>query len=154
MKSIISKTMTLVALAATLLSFTNFGGEGFEIYLNNKVVIQKFGKSLDEVNNLRLNQSSANSQLTVKYHHCGQVGRNRIISIKDGQNKILKEWRFSDATSSVASPSTMNFNVKEILNLKKGNETTMKLYYASSELPKGRLLTNIVVENNSIARNK
>ena len=42
MKSIISKTMTLVAIGATLLSFSpKFGGEGFEISLNGKVVLQR-----------------------------------------------------------------------------------------------------------------
>jgi hypothetical protein len=154
MKSILSKTMMLVAMAATLLSFTNFGGEGFEIFLNNKVVIQQFGKTLNDVNSLRLNQNLSDGQLTVKYYHCGQVGKNRIITIKDGQNKLLKEWRFADATSSLASPVAMNCNVKDILNLGKGNESTFKLYYSSSELPKGRLLTNIVVENKSVASNR
>ena len=155
MKPIISKKLTLVAIAATLFSFTNFGGEGYEIFLNNKVVIQQFGKSIDAVNSLRLNQSTANGQLTVKYYHCGQVGRNRIITIKDAQDKVLKEWRFSDAAGSIVSPVAMNCNVKDIVNLKKGNEITLKLYYSSNQLPSGRLLTNIVVENNnSVASNK
>lgn len=151
MKSIISKTMTLVALAATLLSFTNFGGEGFEIFLNNKVVVQHFGNPTSAVKSLRLNQNSANDQLTVKYHHCGRVGKNRIITIKNGENKILKEWRFTDAATPVAA---MNCNVKDILNLNKGNESTFKLYYSSTELANSRLLANIVVENNAIARSK
>lgn len=151
MKSIISKTMMLVAMAATLLSFTNFGGEGFEIFLNNKVVIQRYGNSLNTVQQLKLNQYSANDQLTVKYHHCGQVGKNRIITIKDVQNKVLKEWHFADATSPVTS---MTCDVKDILHLTKGSEMAFKLYYSSNELPSGRLLTNIVVENNSVASSK
>jgi hypothetical protein len=151
MKSIISKSMMLVAMAATLLSFTNFGGEGFEIFLNNKVVIQQFGKTLNTVQRLKLNQYSANDQLTVKYHHCGQVGKNRTITIKNGQNKTLKEWHFADATSPVTA---MTCNVKDILDLTTGNETVLKLFYSSNELPNGRLLTNIVIENNSVANNK
>jgi hypothetical protein len=56
MKSIISKTLTLVAIAVTLLSFTvYFGGEGFEISLNGKVVLQQFGKEMDVVKTLELN---------------------------------------------------------------------------------------------------
>jgi len=135
MKSIISKTMMLVATAATLLSFTNKGGEGFEILLNNKVVIQQFGKNIDAVQRLKLAQHSASDQLTVKYYHCGQIGKNRIITIKDEQNKILKEWRFADATSSIAAPVSMSCYVKDILSLNKGKETVLKLYYTSSELP-------------------
>ena len=151
MKQIISKTMMLVAVAATLLSFTNFGGEGFEIYLNNKVVIQQFGEPGNAVKSLRLNQYSANDQLTIKYHHCGRVGKKRIITIKDSQNNWLKEWRFADAAMPAA---TMLCNVKDILDLNKGNGSVLKLYYTSSELPNGRLLANIVVENNNVARNK
>lgn len=154
MKSIISKTVTLVAIAATISSFTIFGGEGFEIYLNNKVVIRQFGKTLNEVNTLRLNQSSAKGQLTVKYYHCGQLGRNRIITIKDGQNNTLKEWRFDDGATSLASPVAMNCNVKDILNLNKGNESALKLYYSSNQLPNGRLLANIVVEDKNVTGNK
>ncbi|MCW3089063.1 MAG: hypothetical protein JWP81_132 [Ferruginibacter sp.] len=88
MKQMISKTIMLVAIAATLLSFTNFGGEGFEIYLNNKLVIQQFGSKMTEVQCLKLDHHSMNDQLTVKYHHCGHIGKNRTITIKDGQNKI------------------------------------------------------------------
>ena len=150
MKSIISKTMMLVAIAATALSFSSgFGGEGFEIYLNNKVVIQQFGKQIDVVNNLQLDQSLTNSQLTIKYHHCGRVGKNRVVSIKDNQNKVVKEWHFADAATTVAA---MNFNVKDILSLKKANNNTLKLYYSSTELPNGRLLTNIVFDKNSVTK--
>jgi hypothetical protein len=151
MKQIISKTMMLVAVAATLLSFTNFGGEGFEIYLNNKVVIQQFGKPTNAVKSLRLNQYSANDRLTIKYHHCGQVGKSRTITIKDSKNNLLKEWRFADAAAPAAA---MLCDVKDILDLNKGNESVLKLYYTSSELPNGRLLATIVVENNSVVRNK
>ena len=148
MKQIISRTMMLVAMAATLLSFTNFGGEGFEIYLNNRVVIQQFGKPTNAVKSLRLNQYSANDQLTIKYHHCGRVGKNRTITIKDNQNNLLKEWRFDDAVAP------MLCNVKDILNLNKESESVFKLYYTSSELPNGRLLATIVVENNNVVKSK
>jgi hypothetical protein len=143
MKSLISKSMMLLAICAALFSFTNKpGGEGFEIYVNNKVVIQKFGNEINTVQSLQLNQYSLNDQLTIKYHHCGKVGKNRIVTIKDGQNKVLKEFRYADAATPVAA---MALNVKDILNLKKGTSSTLKLYYASSELTKERLLTTLVI---------
>jgi len=148
MKQVISKTIMLVAMAATFLSFTNSGGEGFEIYLNNKVVIQQFGPKLDATQRLKLNPHSANDLLTIKYHHCGRVGKNRVITIKDLQNKTVKEWRFADAATPVAA---MNCNVKDILNLGTKKDTEFKLYYASSELPGGRLLTTLVIDNNVYA---
>jgi hypothetical protein len=144
MKSIISKTMALLAICATLFSFSSKpGGEGFEIYLNNKVVIQKFGNDINTVQSLQLNPVSSNDQLTIKYHHCGKVGRNRVVTIKDGQNKILKEFRYADAAAPVAA---MALKVKDILNLKKINSPLLKLYYSSTELTQERLLTTIVTK--------
>jgi len=155
MKSIISKTMTLVAIAAALLSFSpNFpkgagsGGEGFEISLNGKIIIQRYGNNLNDVGNLKLDQSSPNDKLTIKYHHCGRVGKNRIVTIKDGQNKLVKEWSFADTNEPLAP---MSCYVKDIVNLKKDN-SVLKLYYSSSELPKGRLLASIVAGNNSVVK--
>ena len=129
MKSIISKPMALVVICAILSSFSpKPGGEGFEIYLNNKVVLQQYGGDMNTVKSLQLTQSSAADQLTVKYHHCGKIGKNRIITIKDGQNKVLKEFRYTDAATPV---SAMAINVKDILSLKKGS-STLKLFYSSS----------------------
>jgi hypothetical protein len=140
MKSIIFKTMSFVAIAATLLSFSpKPGGEGFEISLNNKVLVQRFGSDINALNSLQLTPASVNEQLIIKYHHCGKVGKNRIVTIKDGQNKMLKEFRYADVSTPVAA---MSLPVKDILALKKTN-TTLKMYYASTELPNGRLLTTI-----------
>lgn len=146
MKSIISKAMVLVAIAATLLSFSsNFGGEGFEISLNGKLLLQQFGKDLNTVKTLQINPGSPNDQLTIRYHHCGRVGKNRVVTIKDAQDKLVKEWRFADAASAL---SDMSCPVKEIVGNKKGN-TVFKLYYSSTELPNGRQLASVVVGNNN-----
>ena len=148
MKSIISKAMSLVAIAATLLSFSpKPGGEGFEISLNNKVLIQRFGNEMNNVSSLQLNPTSSNDQLIIKYHHCGRVGKNRVITIRDGQNNLLKEFRYADVATPVAA---MSLPVKDILNLKKGNANTLKLYYSSTELPNGRLLTSIVLGRSAV----
>jgi hypothetical protein len=136
----ISKTMMLVALGTTLFSFSSKpGGEGFEIFLNNKVLIQRFGSEVNSVNNLQLNPAAVNDMLTIKYHHCGRVGKNRIVTIKDGGNNVLKVFRYADVAIPVAE---MTLPVKDILVLKKGNGS-LKLFYSSTELPNGRLLANI-----------
>lgn len=139
MRSIIKTA--LVAFCAILFSFSpNPGGEGFEIYLNNKIILQQYGGDMDKVKSLQLNAPSPEDKLTVKYHHCGRVGKNRVITIKDVQNNTLKEFRFADAATPV---SAMMIPVKDIIGLKKGNNSTLKLYYTSSELPKGRVLASI-----------
>ncbi len=143
MKSIISKPMALITICATLFSFSpKPGGEGFEIYLNNKAVIQQYGNEMNTVKSLNLNQSLSNDQLTIKYHHCGKVGKNRVVTIKDGQNKVLKEFRYADVATPVAA---MALNVKDIVSLGKSNKNSLKLSYSSSELPDGRTLATISV---------
>jgi hypothetical protein len=151
MKSIISKTITLVAIAATLLSFSSkfspaspVGGEGFEISLNGKIVLQQFGKDLDNVKTLQLSSASPNDKLTIRYHHCGKVGKNRIVTIKDEQNKLVKEWRFNDASTVLGN---MSCSVQDIISLKKGSNNVFKIYYSSSELPNGRQLASVIVAN-------
>src|SRR5258705_771514 len=150
MKTIISKTMSLVAITAAIVSFSpKPGGEGFEISLNNKVLIQRFGSDINAVNSLQLNPAASNDQLIIKYHHCGRVGKNRVITIRDGQNNLMKEFRYADVSTPVGA---MSLPVKDILNLKKGNANTLKLYYSSTELPNGRLLTSIVLKSNAVTQ--
>lgn len=142
MKSIISKSLVLAIISIAFFSFTNNpGGEGFEIYLNNKVVLQQFGSKMDDIKNLKVDAASVNDQLSIRYHHCGRTGKNRTVTIKDSQNKILKEWKFADIKDAYAS---MNCSVKDIAALKKQNGA-LKLYYSSSELPNGRLLVLLEV---------
>lgn len=140
MKKIISKTLALIAICTTLFSFApKPGGEGFEIYLNNRLLVQRFGNEMNNSSNLQLASATANDQLVIKYHHCGQVGKNRVITIKDEQNNVLKVFRYTDAAKPVLAISVP---VKDILSLKKEN-TALRLYYSSAELPNGRMLTSI-----------
>lgn len=132
----------LLCLSTMVFSYTTKpGGEGFEIYLNNKVVIQQYGNEMNTVKSLPLNLQASNDELTIKYHHCGNIGKNRVITIKDQQNNVLKEFRYVDATSGV---SAMLVRVKDLTVLKKGNSSLLKLYYSSSELPKGRMLASLM----------
>ena len=150
MKSMITKAMMLIATAAALLSFSpNLGGEGFEILLNGKVLLQQFGKDLNTVKNLQLSEVSASDKLTIRYYHCGHVGKNRIVTIKDEQDKILKQWRYRDSESNV---SEMLCTAQDIISLKKAGNSVFKIYYSSSELPGGRMLASVIVGNgNSMA---
>ena len=158
MKTFISKTVAVVAITAALFSFSTksplgspAGGEGFEILLNGKMVLQSFGKSLNSVKTLQLSEASANDKLTIRYHHCGKVGKNRIVTIKDGQDNLVKTWRFKDAQTAV---SDMSCNVQDIISLKKGSNRVFKLYYSSSELPAGRMLVSVVFDKTDVAIRK
>lgn len=143
MKSIIAKATLLLTFCTALFSFTKFGGEGYEIYLNNKVMIQKYGNAeMNAIQSLQLSQGDADDQIVVKYHHCGKVAKSRVLTIKDGQNKVLKQFNYADIPSPMAG---MALNVKELFSLKKGSNGTFHLYYSSSELPHERLLTTILI---------
>ena len=144
------KSLAALAICATLFSFSHGpGGEGFEISLNNKVILQQFGKIMDAVKTLNLDQASPNDEISVKYYHCGRVGNNRVITVKDDQDKVLKQWKFSDVSDAAAG---MTCKVKEIMSLKIGRNNTIKLYYSSSELPKERQLASISIGAKSIAQ--
>jgi hypothetical protein len=138
--------IALLAFCATLFSFApKFGGEGYQVYVNNKLVLERYGSQINEVKTLPLDEYSANGQITVKYYHCGRVSKGRVITIKDDQQKILKQWKFTDVAE--ATPA-MNFSVKEIIGLQRSaTNNTMNLYYASSELPGGRLLAALQISN-------
>ena len=142
-KLTIIPTLALIVFSALISSFTpKPGGEGFEIYLDNKLLLQRFGNELNSVQSLQLD-SRATGQFTIKYHHCGKAGKNRQVTLKDAQNNVLKEWRFVDDKDPYSS---MKCPVKDILGLQKGaRSNTVNLYYTSSELPKGRMLANIVL---------
>lgn len=152
MKSIISKAVMLVAIAAALISFTpNFGGEGFEILLNGKAVLQQFGKDLNTAKTLQLNSASPNDKITIRYWHCGREGKNRIVTIKDSQDRVIKKWLFKDAGTAVGD---MSCSAQDILSLSKAGNTVFKIYYSSSELPEGRMLTTLIFNKNSLTARK
>src|SRR6188768_4498563 len=144
----------LLTMSAALFSFSttknNFGGEGFEVHLNDKLVLQQYGKEMDIVKNLQLDQSASNGQLAIRYYHCGKPGKNRIVTIKDEQNVVLKEWRFGDAKDASARVSC---NVKDIFALPKFKAgKKVNLYYSATELPNGRLLATLTAVNKAAAQ--
>jgi hypothetical protein len=106
---------------------------------------------MDAVKTLELSKSQPGDKLTIRYYHCGKVAKNRTVTIKDGSDQVIKVWRFKDAQISMGD---MSCNVQDLLSLKKGNNKVFKLYYASSELPNGRMLASVTLNNNSIAARK
>jgi hypothetical protein len=145
----------LLLLCTVLFSFsfktanTIFGGEGFEVYLNNKLILQQFGNEMNTAKMIRFDQSASNGELAVKYYHCGRPGKERVISIRDEQNVVLKQWKFGDTKDA---SSKLCCNMKEILALPKLKAgKNVNLYYSSTELPNGRLLAILSAVNKNNA---
>jgi hypothetical protein len=152
----------LIALSGVLFSFSvktagnfidfknNFGGEGFEVYLNDKLILQQYGEKMSTVKTIELDQTASNGQLAIRYYHCGKPGKSRVVTIKDDQNVVLKEWRFGDAKDV---SSKVSCNVKDIFALPKFKAgKKVNLYYAASELPKGRMLATLITVNKNAAQ--
>lgn len=151
------KTKMLIAvvlLAATsslLYSFVSpTGGEGFEIYVDNKLVLQQFNQQMKQTKNIQLNAANSKSVLKVKYYHCGMAGKSRTLALKNAEQKTLQQWEFENEEGK-------NFGitvaVKDILaSQKKPGNTTVYLYYASKEAPQGRLLAGIAQTDQVMAK--
>jgi len=149
MKKIIGKSIAILAISVISLSFSStFGGEGFQISLNGKVLLEQYGKDMDAVKNLELSKASPNDKITIRYYHCGRIGKGRVVTVKDINDKTVKEWRYRDPNAPV---SDMSCSVQDFLGLKK-KSNILKLYYSSSELPDGRQLATVILGGSSIVQ--
>ena len=148
-KLIVAKSL-LILICATLFSFSSKrGGDSFEIVLNGKRVLQQFVYASKGVQTIQLTQTSDNDKLDIYYSHCGQVGKNRYITIKNEKDQPIKVWKFADA---VDKNGAMSFKLKDVLSLRKNKTDKLNLFYNSSELPAGRTLATIAGEETGLAR--
>jgi len=140
----------LILICAALFSFSSKkGGDSFEIVLNGKRVLQQFVYASKGVQTIQLAATSDNDKLDIYYNHCGQVGKNRYITIKNEKDQPIKVWKFADA---VDKNGAMSFKLKDILSLRKNKTDKLNLFYNSSELPAGRTLATIAGDETGIAR--
>jgi len=142
----ISFKRTLLAMPAfamlclTLFAFAPRGVDSYEVYLNDKLLLKEYALKEVSLKSLHLENASASDRLVIYYTHCHTktAGTGRSISIKDGQGRTLKEWKFADAKDGKKG---MIIPVKELQALEKqhgGGQLTM--HYAAAELPQGQLL--------------
>ncbi len=144
----------LVAASSCIYSFVKpaAGGEGFQIYIDNKLVLQQFNQEMKELKNIQLTAAQSKSELKVKYYHCGMAGNSRILELKNNEQKTIKRWEFENGEGKNFA---VTVKVKEILDSqeKLGNGT-IYLYYSSKEAPQGRLLAGIVHANKNSVTSK
>ncbi len=147
------KLLAPIGLVVLLSAFSGrMGTDSFTIYLNSKLLLQQYVTREVNTKTLQLEQCDYNDQLVISYNHCGEVGTNRTIVLKDGQNKLLKEWHFTDAagTSPAGPNAAMTCKVKDIFDVQKANGSDrINLYYSARQLPNGRLLASFVLPADS-----
>ena len=140
----------LILLCLTLFSFSpQKGGDSFEILLNGKRVLQQFVYASKGLQTIQLTPVSDNDNLDIYYSHCGHIGTNRCITIKNEKDQPIKVWKLQDA---VDKNGAMSFKLKDILSLRKNKTDKLNLFYSSSELPSGRTLAVIAGEETGVAR--
>lgn len=144
LKPLVGKVMLLIISFVTFSSLSSkAGGIVFEIYLNNKLLLkQQYNKVVSGSPDLQLGDANSNDNLRIFFTSCGRSGKTRSVGIRDENNKLLKEWTFTNSNSSDLS---MTIPVKEILALQKDKPAgSLKLFYFSPEqFPNGQMLASV-----------
>jgi hypothetical protein len=127
-----------IGLLVFLISFAAInakaGGDGYEIYLNNKLILKQYqGQSLS-LTSLVLSQANVNDKIVICYTRCNvpdKSGKSRSITLKDNNGNVLKVWTFNNLAED---KGTMSIPVKEILELqKKSGEKPISIFYAAQD---------------------
>jgi hypothetical protein len=130
---------TLITLSFTTFGFTSkFGLDGYEIYLNNKLILKKYVNQPLNLRVLQLTKVNEGDELRIKYTHCRMKGpgTGRSLTLQDEKGNTLKKWDFADG-----SDYAMTIPVKDLLQLEKKNSNhELSLRYASKERPNGEML--------------
>ena len=137
-----ARTIAIAAICLTMLAVSARKGiDSYEIYLNGKLLLRQVADRSFSLQSLHLNASQSDEKLVIYYYQCNApsgTGKGRSISVKDGNGRILKEWKFADAAEGNGG---MPIPVKEILQLAKGTGI-LHFYYVSGERPKGQILAS------------
>lgn len=142
MRPINLRSTTLFAVLATfiLCAFTPLpGGYSYEVYLNDRLVIQEHLYGRKEAPTVPLNTTAAQDELSIMFNDCNKVDTSRKISLKTEDDKTLKEWTFADSPDL---KDHMDIKVSEITVFRK-NHSTVKLMYSSKQVSDGVHLVNI-----------
>jgi hypothetical protein len=145
------KVFSAIALIAMLASFAPFGGEGFTMHVNNKLVIEHYFISITDTPCISMDAATGQSTISISYNECGKVGTNRKLTLKDEAGKVLKEWKFTDSDEI---NSKMIMEGKEIMEFKKERRKAFTLTYTSKVVSAGRLLAALILDNEAQAASK
>lgn len=142
-----AKISCFVLITFFLQSFSSpSGGDYYKVFLNNRLITEQHLAKPVAMKTLSLTASNSDDRLTIFYSHCGEVGKERTVSLRNSSGTVLKEWKFINSKTM-----EMQLQVKEVLNVsaKKGS---LVLYYASKEIPSGKQLLAIDLSNKTVAK--
>lgn len=126
------------------------GLDGYEIYLNDKLILKQYVNEPLNLESLGLTQANINDKLTIHYSQCNvpnKLGKSRSITVKDSKGNTVKQWRFNDAKNGNTG---MVIAVKELLKLDGANAPgKLSLYYTAEGHATGQLLTHVRINAKS-----
>ncbi len=140
----IVKQYMLAALCFIAFGFTtNAGLDSYEVFLNDKLILQNYVNKPLDLRKLQLHTASDQDELRIHYKHCTNkgVGTGRSITIKDQKGNILKKWEFADASGSRSAMVIPVKILRELENRSDGSE--LSLHYTAQENPKGEMLASL-----------
>jgi hypothetical protein len=155
MKSLLSRSRFLktVLVMFVTISFLNVaarhdinlrgGVDTYAIYLNDKLLVRQSLADPIDLKSLPLTAANINDKLVIHYMQCNapsKVGKNRVITIRDADGRVVKEWRFKDADDS---GSSMIIPVKDVLQLQQQAHGTLSFFYSADGLPKTQKLASV-----------
>ena len=138
--------LVLVSAGFMIQGHTPRGGDHYRIFVNDRLVLEQFVTMPVEKKSLSLAAFSESDKMVIHYSHCGKVGKERVISVKDREGKILKQWKFPDSRQS-----GMQLVIKDVMQAARKNSSA-GLYYSSKELFPGLLLTNVNAGSSKTAK--
>ncbi|MGC4034562.1 MAG: hypothetical protein QM764_01285 [Chitinophagaceae bacterium] len=159
MINIILKSRIIKSIILVCLFFSGFhgvskaGGITFEIYLNNKLLLnQRYNKIIEGSPDLQFASANKNDNLHIFFRSCGVSSSTRSVGIKTENNELLKKWDFANSTSSDLS---MTIPISEIMDLQKQKPgSTLKLFYFSpDQFRDGYMLASVLSNKTNTASN-
>lgn len=135
-----------ILLYSTALFSAYPGGDTLEIYVNGKQLLQQFIHMDKSVKTVSFPQPAASDKVEIYYSHCGTPGTNRVLTLKDDKNNLVKEFKFPDTKAKRAS---MTFTWKD---LKRSASSKLNVFYQSKEIPTARLIAVLSPSNQNLAR--
>lgn len=116
------------------------GAHSYSLSVNGKEVGQYYVGAKKPMPSITL---TASDKLSVYYNECGKIGSSRGLSVRDDQNKILKEWKFDD-NQEEHTPMT-------IITQGLRRNTQIGLYYTSRDVTTPQKLATLSIDNNATA---
>ena len=153
MKKFIAFSLTGIVLCTILFAFTRpMGAHSVQVYLDKKLVVDQHLDFKGNAPKIKLDANEKYNQLIVKYDECGRTVTGRKITVKDGDNKMLKAWYFKGSANGFGQPMEFQFN--DILALRQNGNNTLKLYYSSNDFPEGQHMASLVIGGNAVTASR